>query len=60
MIGHEKAFDDFTLKDVTLDDFRDIGLSSHPIPDAFRVDHDARSVLAMVQTAGLIGADDAF
>lgn len=60
MIGHEKTFDDFAFQDVTFDDLCNIGFSSHPVPDALRINHDAWSILAMVQTAGLIGAHDAF
>ena len=54
--GHQKPFDDFTLHDVALHDFRHIGLRAHPIPCAFGIDHHTWPILAMVQASGLIGS----
>ena len=60
MVGHEQAGDDLTVQDVPFHDLRDIGLCADPVPYSFRIDHDTRTELAMVEAAGFIGADQAF
>ena len=57
--GHEQAFDQFTLDHVSFHNFRDVGFAPDPIPDALRINDDAGTVFAMIQTPGLIGPDDA-
>ncbi len=60
MTGHQEPFDDFTLENVALHQFRHIGFGADPIPGAFRIDHHARPILTVIQTAGLIGPNGAF
>jgi hypothetical protein len=60
MIRHEQAFDYFALHYVTFHNFRHIGFGSHPIPDAFRVDDNAGTIFAVIQTACLIGSNPSF
>src|SRR6185436_20580448 len=55
MTGHQEPLDDLTFHDVPLHDFGNIGFRPHPVPYALGVNHDAGSILAMVQTTGLIG-----
>lgn len=58
MVRHEQTGHDFAVQNVTFHDFGDIGIRFHAVPDAFRIDHDTGSLGAMIQTAGLIRADD--
>jgi hypothetical protein len=60
MTGHQEPFDDFALDNVALHQFRYIGFRADPIPGAFGIDHHARPIFAMIQTAGLIGPNGAF
>jgi hypothetical protein len=60
MTGHQEPFDDFTLENVALHQFRHIGFGADPIPGALGIDDDARPIFAMIQTAGLIGSNRAF
>ena len=60
MLGHKQAFHQFTLDHVSFHDFRDVGFIADPIPDAFRINDDARTIFAMIQTPCLIGTDNAF
>src|SRR5215831_15045591 len=45
--------------DVGVDDFIDVGFGDVAVPDGFRIDDDVRSVLALVEAAGLVGANAA-
>lgn len=60
MTRHQKPFDDFTLENVSLHQFRHIGFRADPIPGAFGIDHHAGSIFAMIQAAGLIGPNRTF
>ena len=60
MTGHQEPFDDFALENVALHQFRHIGFRADPIPGAFGVNHHARPIFTVIQTAGLIGPDGAF
>ncbi len=60
MIRHQKPLDDFTLENVSLHQFGHIGFRADPIPGAFRIDHHARPIFAMIQAAGLIGPNRSF
>ena len=60
MTGLEEPFDDFTLKNVALHQFCHIGFGADPIPGAFRIDHHARPIFAMIQAARLVGSNRAF
>ena len=55
MTRHQETLDDLALHDVALHDLGHVGFRAHPVPDALWVDHDARSVLAMVQASGFVG-----
>ena len=41
----------------SLDDFVDVGLGDAAVPDVLGIDHDGRALLALIETAGLVGAD---
>ncbi len=56
---HEQALDQFALDHVSFHNFRDVGFVPDPIPDAFRINDDAGTIFAMIQTTGLVGPDDA-
>ena len=43
-----------------IDDFVDVGFGHVAIPDGFRVDHEIGAVLALIETALLVGPDPAF
>jgi hypothetical protein len=60
MTRHQKAFDYFTLENVSFHQFGHIGFRADPIPGAFGIDHHARPIFAMVQAAGLIGPNRSF
>ncbi len=58
MAGHEEAFDDFPLENVAFDDFSHVRLGPNPIPHAFRVDDDAGTICAVIETSGFVGTDE--
>ncbi len=60
MIGHQQPGDRFALENVAFHDFRYVGFAADPIPNPFRVYHDAGAVLAVVQAAGLVRSDSTF
>ena len=60
MAGHQKPFDDFTLENVAFHQFGHIGFRADPIPGALGINHDARPIFAMIQTAGLIRSNRSF
>lgn len=60
MTRHQKPFDDFTLQNVSLHQFGHIGFRADPIPGAFRIDHHAGPIFAMIQAARLIGPNRSF
>jgi hypothetical protein len=45
---------------VRFDDFVHIGFGDVPIPDCLWVNHDGRTMLALIETAGLVGSYFAF
>lgn len=59
MARHQQAFHQFTLDHVSFHDFGHVGFMAHPIPDPFRINDDARTVFAMIQTSRLVGANHA-
>ena len=59
MARHQQAFHQFTLDHVSFHDFGHVGFSAHPIPDPFRINDDARTIFAMIQTSRLVGANHA-
>ena len=58
--GELKPFHGLSPDDVRLDDFIHIGFGDVTIPDGVRIDHDVWSMLALIEAAGLIGANLAF
>ncbi len=50
----------FATDDVRIDDFVHVVFGHMSIPDGVRVDDNIRAVLALVEAAGLVGADFAF
>ena len=60
LIGHEQSFDELSLYDVTLHDFLHVSLGGDAVPHSFGIDHHARSLGAIIQTARFVRADDPF
>ena len=60
MIGHDETGHNFALDNVALHDFRHVGFGFDLIPHAFRIDHDARPLSAMIETPGFIGSHNVF
>ena len=58
MIRHEQAGYDFAFQNMPFHNLRHVRFCLHAIPHALWVHHDAWSLGAMVQTAGLIRADN--
>jgi hypothetical protein len=58
LIGLEQAVDDLATDEVLVDDLGDVGDRHVAVPDLFGIDDDADAVLALVEAAGVIGADD--
>src|SRR2546423_3974056 len=58
--SHPQPLDDAAVLQVLLDDLVDVGVVEVRVPDAFRIDHDARPLLAAIEAAGLVDADLAF
>ena len=56
MVRHEQPGDDLTVHHVPFHDFRDIGFVAYPVPDSFRIDHDAGTQVAMVEAPGFVRA----
>jgi hypothetical protein len=54
-VGHHQARDGFAADDVGFDDFIDVSFGDVSIPDRIGIDHEVRAVLALVETASLIG-----
>jgi hypothetical protein len=59
-VMQSQALDRAVARDVAVDDLRDVGYGDVPIPDTFWVDHDGRTVFALIQAAGFVGADGIF
>jgi len=60
VIGHNETGDDLAFDNVTLHDFRHVGLGLDLIPHTFRIDHDTRPFGAMIEAPGFIGTDNVF
>ena len=60
LVCEAKALDWLPSDDMRIDDLVDISLSDVAVPDSFGIDDDVRSVLALVQTSGLVRADAPF
>jgi hypothetical protein len=52
-----KALDGTVVEEVFGDDLLDVTSVDVAVPDGLRIDDDNRAVFALVETAGLIGAD---
>ena len=55
--SQHQSFHGFAAHDVRVDDFVNVRFGHASVPDGLRVDHDIRSVLALIKTAGLVGPD---
>ena len=55
-----KPFDNFALHEVRVDDLVDVVLIDVRVPDAFRIHHDTRPLVATVEAARLVDPDLAF
>ena len=53
-VGQAQPLDRLTANDVGFDDLVDVGFGDVPVPDGFWIDNDRRTVLALIQAAGLI------
>ena len=60
MIGHDETGHNLGFDDVALHDFRHVGFGFDLIPHAFRIDHDARPLSAMIETPCFISSHDVF
>jgi hypothetical protein len=58
--GQPQPLDGLSLENVGVDDLRDILRLYAAIPNRFRVDHDRRAMLALVETPGFIRPDSGF
>jgi len=56
-VSDPKALDRVVSHNVGFDDFLYIRESDIAVPDCFGIDHDRGAVLALVETAGFIGAN---
>jgi hypothetical protein len=56
-IGEPQAFNGPAMDEVFAHDFIDIFESHKAVPDRFGIDHDGRPMLALVEAAGLVGAN---
>ena len=59
-IGQSKALDWFASYDVGFDDLLNVSLGDESIPYGLGIDHEIRAVLALIETAGLVGSHFAF
>ena len=56
-VGEAKALDGSAVEKMSGDDFRDIFEMDESVPDGLGIDHNDRAVFALVEAAGLVGAD---
>jgi hypothetical protein len=56
-VGQHQTLDRFTTDDVRFNNLIHVGLGDVSIPDGIWIDHEIRSVLALIETARLVGAD---
>ena len=54
-----ESLDRTSSKDVRLDDLINIGFGDMSIPDGIRIHNNIRPMLALIEAAGLVGADSA-
>ena len=53
-VGQAQPLDWMSANDVRFDDLVYVGFGNVPVPDGFWIHNDCRTVLALIQTAGLI------
>ena len=56
-LAHSQALDWLSAYDVGIDDFIDIIERDMSVPDCLGIDHEIRTMLALVQASRLVGAD---
>jgi hypothetical protein len=59
-IGKSEALDQLAAEDVRFNDLLDICFRNVSVPDCVWVDHDVRTMLALIEAARLIGANFSF
>lgn len=59
-VGEAEALDGTVVEEVFGDDLFDIASVDVAVPNGFGIDDDDRAVLALVETAGFVGADMVF
>jgi hypothetical protein len=59
LFGEKEPLHRPAADDVLLDDFVDVGLGDAAVPDVFGIDDDGRPLLALIEAAGLVGANAA-
>jgi hypothetical protein len=59
-IGNNQSLHGPAADDVRVHNFIDIGCGDAAVPHGIRVNHDRRTVLALVQAPGFVGANPAF
>jgi hypothetical protein len=57
-VGNAQAFDGLVIHDVRFDDFVDVFGPDSAVKNALRVDGDGGAELALIEAAGLIGANE--
>jgi len=60
LVGEAKAFYGVAAYDVRLDDLVYVRLGDVAVPDGFGIYDYVRTVLALIEATGLVGADAAF
>ncbi len=56
VIAQSQPLDWLSADDVRIDDLVHVGFSDMAVPDCIRINDNVRAVLALIQTAGLIGS----
>ena len=56
-LGQAQAIDGTVTRNVGLNDLGDVGKLYVSVPDALGIDHDGRTVLALIEASGFISAD---
>jgi hypothetical protein len=59
-VGEHQALDRLAADDVRFNDLVHVSFGDVSIPHRFRIDHEIWTVLALIETAGLIGPHFAF
>ena len=56
--GQAQTFHGAAVDEVLCDDFLHVFQLDEAVPDSLGIDHDRRTMLALVEAAGFVGADE--